>query len=143
MANKDTVWAITTNLQTVLQGLGIKFSKNTYEDMGSIPAGLIPHGDIQYITEVFEYGHGQKPLYSDMEFSIQVVLSDRSSEGLMRTVQDWVHRVRDGVTVDALNIGDLASSKLVSRASTGEIRTIKNGAFSVIEYTMQIRYREL
>ena len=67
MANIDTVKSITDNLQTVLEGQGVRFSRKTFEDEKNIPASLIPFGEIFYQGENFEYTHGQKPEYAERQ----------------------------------------------------------------------------
>lgn len=143
MSNFDTIKSITDNLQAVLKGVGLHFSREAYEDQ-DIPASILPHGQIFYKRERFEDSFNMRPEYIEAEFMVRVVFSERDSEDIMRGMQKWAHTVRDALTVNALNIDDLAASKLVSlvtvEAAEGEL--IKGTlAGTVIECT--IRYREV
>ncbi len=143
MGNKETVWSITDNTQTVLQGLGIKFSRQIYEEVEKIPASLMPYGQIFYKGEEFEYTHGQKPEYGEIEFLLRVAIQNRDATQMIREQQKWAHLIRDGLTVAALNIGDIVSSKLVSRVTTEDVTIDHRAAVSVLEYGVLVRYREL
>ncbi|CAG0933365.1 hypothetical protein PLCT1_02345 [Planctomycetaceae bacterium] len=145
MSNFDTVQAITTNLEKVLRGLGLKFSPTIFDDAKNIPASLIPLGEIFYNRETFEYTHGQKPEYAEAEYALRVTLSYRNPADMMREQQRWVHLIRDGLTVNALNIGDLVTSKLVSRVTTEEaaVENDRSNGIAAISYRTLIRYREV
>lgn len=143
MANVDTIKAITRNLKTVLQNMGIKFALETIEEESKIPANQIPFGQIFYNTEEFEYTHGQKPEYAEVNFIVRVVLKKNNPTDLMAEQQKWIHLIRDGVTINALNIGDLSASLLVSRVTTREPDIDTQSDTSFVNYDMKIRYREL
>ena len=142
MSNADTVHSITDNVEEVMRLQGAKFSPQALEDE-TIKASNTPFGRIFYPREFFEYEHGQKPLYAEIEFNLQIVLLERNPKDMVRNQQTWVHNVRDNLTIDALNINDLASSKLVSRVTTDEIEIEnKPEGVSLINYTVHVRYRE-
>ncbi len=143
MANLETIKSITDNLQTVLQSMGVKFARETIADESKIPASLIPFGQIFYNTEEFEYTHGQKPMYVDTEYLIRVVLREKTSTDLIRTQQEWVHLIRDGLTINALNINALASTKYVSRVTTELLVMDTRENTTFVHYTVKIRYREI
>ena len=142
MANIDTVKSVTDNLQTVLDGLGIKFSRETYNDTSKIPASLIPFGQIFYAGESFEYTHGQKAEYAEIEFLIKVRLKSRDPVDRIREQQIWVHKIRDGLTVNALNIADLVTSKLISRVTTESVTINNISDLSTLDISIRVRYRE-
>lgn len=143
MGNFETVKAITDNLQKILQAEGVKFSRKAYDDEKSIPASLIPFGGIFYQGEDFEYTHGQRPGYAEVVFRLRVVLKERSPAGLMRSQQQWVHAIREALTVNALNVGDLASTKYVSRVVIKGVDIENRENFAFLNYTAAIRYREV
>lgn len=145
MSNYNTIQAITKNLEGVLSGLGIKFSPKTFDDAKSIPASLIPLGEIFYNGESFESIYGERPSYIEAEYNLRVTLSERDSVNMMRSQQKWVHLIRGGLTVNALNIGDLASSKLISRVKTeaADAANDNGNGIAVINYRVSVRYREL
>jgi hypothetical protein len=143
MSNMDTVKAITDNLQAVLQTEGIKFSRKAYDDEKAIPASLVPFGQIFYRGENFEYTHGQRPGYAEGEFKLRVVLRGRNPADLMRSQQEWVHKIRGALTVDALNVGDLASTGYVSRVVTKGVDIENRENFAFLNYMVAVRYREV
>ena len=146
MANIDTVKSITANLKTVLQSQGIKFDTKIYDDYESIPSGKLPLGGIIYEGENFEYNHGQRAGYAEIQFLINVIVSETNNEIMTRKMQEWVHKIRSALTVIALNIGDLASSKLVSRVVTideGVDVEAKTTTISLLSYPIDVRYREV
>lgn len=143
MSNFDTITAITDNIETVLTGLGINFSSATYENDIDIPASLTPFGQIFYEGEEFEYVHGQKPKYAHSNFLLRVHLEDRSDRELTRSEQKWAHNIRDGLTVNALNVGDLVTTKYVNLVETIEVQAIHNQPRrGVLEYRVRVSYRE-
>ena len=141
-ANFTTIKAITDNVQSVLQGQGIKFSRSTFEDEKAIPAALLPLGEIYYRGEEFEYNHGQRAGYSEAIFVIKVTVQDRDMTALMRLAQKWTHAVRDALTVNALNIGDLSASKLVSWVMMESVDIEYKVEYASLTHRMKIRYRE-
>lgn len=142
MSNFDTIKSITDNLQTVLRAKGIKFERKIDEE--NIKASQLPAGQIFYRAEVFEYVHQMKPKYIEATFSIKTIIKERDAQNLIESTQKWVHNIREAINVDALNIGDLSASKLVSRADT-ETADVEypDKDTAMINSTAVIRYREL
>ncbi|VAV82536.1 hypothetical protein MNBD_DELTA01-1632 [hydrothermal vent metagenome] len=145
MSNFDTIKAITENIQGVLEGLGIKFSQKAFEDSKDVPASLLPYGEVFYTGESFEETSGERPSYVEADFTLVVILRERFARDLVRAEQDWVHRIRGALGVDALNIGGLAVSKLVSRVTSGSVGMDKGSGKSglgILSYQAKVRYRE-
>ena len=140
--NFATIKSITDNVQSVLQGQGIKFSRSTFEDETAIPAALIPYGQIFYTGEDFEYTHGQRAGYAVGNFDIKVILQNRDATNLILSMQKWTHAIRDALTVNALNIVDLASSKLVSWVNVEGVKTEHKAEYGFMNFGIKIRYRE-
>lgn len=140
--NFATIRSITDNVQSVLQGQGIKFSCSTFENEKNIPASLLPLGGIYYRGEDFQYTHGQRPGYAEADFFVKVVLQERDSAGLIRSTQKWMHSVRDALTVNALNIGELAVSKPASLVAVEHVDVENKGDMAVLGFKVKIRYRE-
>ena len=140
--NFATIKSITDNVQSVLQGQGIKFSRSTFEDEKNIPASLLPFGEIYYKGEDFQYTHGQRPGYAEANFLVKVVLQDRDSAGLIRSTQKWMHLLRDALTVNSLNEGDLAGTKLISLAAIEGVDVENKGDMAVLGFKVKVRYRE-
>lgn len=140
--NYTTIKSLTENIRSVLLAQGIKFSNSTYEDEKSIPLALLPFGEIFYRGEDFEHTNGQKAGYAIANFSIKVTAQDRSNIERVKSVQKWVHAVRDALTVNALNIVDLSASKLVSLVNTENAEITYNAEYATITHSTKIRYRE-
>lgn len=146
MSNFDTVAAITDNIQSVLQGLGIKFSVKAFEDNKDVPASLLPYGEIFYTGETFEDIGGERPSYAEADFTLIVIMRERVARDLVRTEQDWTHRIREALTVGALNTGELNASKLVSRVTSPSVGMDKGSGKSglgILSYQAKVRYREV
>ena len=143
MTSLDTVKAITENLERVLEGLGIHFSREVSEDRDRIPASLLPSGQIFYRGETFEYTHGQRPGYALAGFVIRVYLRERDGASAVMEQQRWVHGIREALTVDALNTGDIAAAKPVSRVIISKVETENFKNLSAVLFEVQVRYREV
>ena len=144
MGDFATIQSVTDNIESVLKSLGIHFDRAVYETDADIPASLLPYGRIFYEGEIFEELSGERPSYIEANFTIRVTIGERDRRQMMMELQRWVHLVRDGLTVSALNIGDLASSKLISRVITENATTevINNESVASVVYKLRIRYRE-
>lgn len=138
MANSDTVKAITLNLTSILEGLGFNI-----EDLSVDPSMTsTPISVILYEGEDFEYGHGQKPLYNEIRYLLKVMLNDPRPGTSRDKYAEYVHAIREAVTVDALNVGALLASKLVSLVNTTEVTVTYEPPVSAIDYRLNVRYRE-
>ncbi len=139
MANADTVKAITANLAAILTGLGFKVEDLSFDpSMATTPVCVI-----LYEGEEFEYGHGQRPLYSEVKYLLKILLNDPKPGTSRDKYATWVHAIRDAVTVNALNTGALAASKLVSLVNTTDVAITYEPPVSTIDYRLNVRYREV
>ncbi len=141
MNNTDTLKAITDNLYSVLAKEHLNLPAENYEDEKNVPSSLFPYGVIIYEGESFEYTHGQRPGYSDVDFTVKVVLRGRDHRAMTDDEQRWVHRIREVLTVNAVNSGVLAGTSPVSRVTTRGVKVEKSGYVSRLIYTLSIRYR--
>lgn len=143
MSNFDTIKSITDNLQSLLKGLGLNFSREIHEDELKIPAGSIPSGQIFYQSETFEDAFNLRPEYIEASFRLRIVLRERNPIDMMREQQKWTHTTKDALTVNALNIGDLITSKLVSLVATerAESETL-SADMGAVNIEVIVRYRE-
>lgn len=143
MGNFDTVSAISKNLKSVLRSQGLKFTLKSYGDKSSVPASLIPLGEIDYRGESFEYTHGQRAGYVEASFGVSVTLSERNAASLVREQQEWIHKLRAAITVGALNVDALLASKLVSFVEHGAVNIESSGRLSLLSMELRVRYREV
>lgn len=144
MTNFDTIQAVTDNIEAVLRVQGIKFDRKTYDDLKDIPGSSLPQGLVYYDGERPEDTFHQRPSYIEADFTVKVILSVRDPKDMMRAQQKWAHLVRGALTVNALNTGSLAASKLVSMAQVKAINTdnSRGDGFATVNFSITIRYRE-
>lgn len=144
MGNFESIVSITDNLESVLKGMGINFTRKTYEDMASIPTSLLPLGEITYNGETFEHPSGQRSGYAEADYRLRVIIKESDARDMQRLQMKWVHLIRDGLTVNTLNIGSLASPKLISNIITEAARpnNTQTDGIGAVEYDIKIRYRE-
>ncbi len=139
----DTIIAITENIRDLLQAKGIKFSHKAYDDVKSVPASLLPLGQIFYAGEAFESPHGERPSYSEAEFAVKVLILEKDPERAVGEQQRWAHNIREALTVNALNTGALAATKRVSRVNVARADA-ENHKDNLTSLTCKVfvRYRE-
>jgi len=137
----DTLKAITENLNTILEKEGLHLPREEYADNKNVPSSLFPYGIISYDGETFEYTHGQRPGYSDANFTLNVALRNRDHRAKTNDEQRWAHRIREVLTVNALNSGKIQVLSPVSRVTTEAVKVDKSGYVSKLIYSLSIRYR--
>ena len=142
MADIATMKAIIDNVQTVAQSQGIKFNREAYEDANNIPASLIPFGKVFYKGLVPENTHGQRASYAELELLLKVILKETDTTVMMRKQLEWTDKLRDSMTVNALNIDELSASQLISKVTTDTIEVENRLNISELDVTFLIRYRE-
>ena len=143
MANADTIKAIITNMETILTAIPLRKL-----DMFGGPSESLPDytsAPVYYILydgETPEYNHGQKPGYIEPDLKIILKWQSMSiSEARNKTIE-WFHTLRNALTINALNVTDLAASKLISRVTVGRPELDVQPAELLLTYTTTIRYRE-
>jgi hypothetical protein len=142
VSNFDTIKSITDNLVRVLDAKGIKFIVGTNEEK-EVTASNYPSGKVFYQGDEFEENFGEQMKYIEGEFLIRVFLKDTNEKTLNRDCQRWVHNIRKAVTISALNVGDLASTKYVARITTINTNKTIEDDIGVLDYGLQVRYREI
>lgn len=138
MGNADTVKAITTNLTAILTAQGF-LVENSSTDKKLETSPLVA---IRYGGENFESTHGERPSYSTARYSLRVSFSDKYPSTSRDKAVEWAHKIRGNVTVNALNAGDLAASKLVSRVDHDYDAPVYDAGATSFDYSLDIRYRE-
>ncbi|MFQ5353427.1 MAG: hypothetical protein ACE5DW_00715 [Thermodesulfobacteriota bacterium] len=141
MNNTETLRAITENLNTILETEGLHLVRENYENAKNVPSSIFPYGVISYDGETFEYTHGQRPGYSDVDFSVKVVLRNKDLRAMTDDEQRWAHRIRKVLTVNAINSGLISATSPVSRVITRSVTVEKAGYVSRLIYSLSIRYR--
>jgi hypothetical protein len=142
MSSSDTVAAITENLREVLVGLGINFSFKSFDDRKDAPASASPVGIIIYKGESFDEAHGQRPGYIEAVFDVNVLIYLKVHEEALRVQQEWIHRIRQTLTVNALNVNALLLNKKVSRVEIPKAEALSEMNKSSINLLVKVRYRD-
>lgn len=141
VTNTTNVQAIITNLETIVgTTLGFKLEYNIKDDPD---VDTTPGAIILYLGEVFEESFGEKPLYNEIAFLILIKFTE-DTPGLIRDkAVTYIHKLREGITIDLLNVGDLAATKIVSRVTHEGADLDNEQPVNQIDYSLSIRYREL
>ncbi len=79
--------------------------------------------------------------YAEAAFTISVSLRNRDLKTMTKDEQMWAHRIREALTVNALNTGRLASLQSVSRVQTRSVKVERKGHISRLYYSLVVRYR--
>ncbi|MDH4101734.1 MAG: hypothetical protein OEV28_14310 [Nitrospirota bacterium] len=139
MSNADTVKAIVANVGLILTGLGLKV-----EDASANPdLTTSAAAQILYESEQFENAFGQKPYYNTAGLVIKISFSDKAPATSRGKQVDWVHGLRDAITVNTLNVNALVASKLVSAALHNGAQVTYDAPVTTIDYKLDVRYREV
>jgi len=137
----DTIGAITENIRALLEREGLHIARENYGDEKNAPSSLFPYAVLSYEGETFEYTHGQRPGYSEAGFSIKVALRNRDMRAITEDEQRWAHRIREALTVNALNTGRIGAFAPVSRVRTVSVKVERRGHVSLLGYDLAVRYR--
>jgi hypothetical protein len=141
MSNTETVQAIITNIETILTNSTLAFKLEDMSDDEKLKT--IDLAKVIYTGEEFEESYGERNLYNEIEFLIVVQYTDPNPAARRDKNAVIVHKIRDNITIDALNVGFLASTKLVSRVEHVEAKTGIDQTTNTINYILKVRYREI
>ena len=143
MANTDTSLAILDNVKKVLNQTDLSWDYISFENEENVASSQYPRGTINFTDTDFEQTFGERPSYAEDVYEFKGWFRVKNQEDITRKKVTFVHTVRDALTVNALNIGALATSKLVSQVGIDDVSTesISNDVIT-ITVTERIRYRE-
>jgi hypothetical protein len=144
MATKDTVLAIYTNLLSIITSLGGVNNKLREIVNGKEVAPMLggPQYTVSYKGSDFENSIGERPSYDNSTFEVGIKFTDATVSGITQKAIAAIHGVKEAVTVPALNVGSLVTSKLVSRVSISKAEVAQDGANVTATVSISIRYRE-
>ena len=110
--NSDTVQYISSNLETIFDG----FSKYQIED-GSKDKDNVVTNWVQYKpTETRpEVNFGEGPMYIEQDYEILVTRKITGKDDHRNKAAEIIFELEENITVDALNVGGLADSRLVTK----------------------------
>ena len=139
MSNLDTIKAIEDNLSAIIAAQGFML-----EDSSTDPERTTkPLCALRHTGEDFGDEYGQKPDYNDLKYTLRISFSDPAPGTTRDKTAEWCHKIRNNVTVNALNVDVLAVSKLVSLVThEGYSITGEGPPETDIEYRLRVRYRE-
>ncbi len=130
MADKDTANAITTHIETIVTGLGYNVRSATE------PRALVKEENFEH-----DRNFGESPLYSEQDYSVIITqkVKDPANESSEYTTVKFA--VAEAITIDGLNIGDLASSKLVADVTPPKANKNYDEQLLTVYITFTVRYR--
>lgn len=138
----NTVKAITKNIESNLDNLGIDFIKKGYEDIKTVPSVQFPFGEIYYDGEDFEKSLSISPEYSNVRLIVKVYLYENNDELITDKKQEWVHNINNKLKIENINISELETTKLVTNVDITEI-SMKDYTSKIVsaDFKVNIRYR--
>lgn len=143
MSTISTVQSITDNVATILKALSLNVEYDTTVDFGNLPKSNNDFVRLIWLREIPEYTRGQRQSYRETFFELQIIIEERNKQELNRKLQQRVHEVINGLTVDALNIGDLVSTKLITLVEVSQNDDFDyRDTRAMISLELMVRYRD-
>lgn len=137
--NAATVNSITDNLISILTALsGFLFEKDSIDPKINTWVQLNIGGDNE------EENHGEGPMYIEQQYEIvaQREITDKSDHRTKGSQIKW--DIKEAITVAALNVEDLASSKLISIVEQdSSVNEYSSAEGLVITVNVTVRFRDL
>lgn len=139
-ANETTVNAIFANIKTVLTDAeGLAY---IVEDLSENPTLSTDFLQILYTGENFENEYGERPEYNEIEVLIRGQGKATSPAAARSSISGMTHDLRDNLKPSTLNIGSLATSKLITFVAHNGMTAIYENALVKVEYRLTVQYRE-
>lgn len=137
--NATTVNSITTNLINILE----KLEKYTFEEDRDDPK-INTWVQLNLIGSTEEINHGEGPMYIDQNYEIVATrqIEDKTDHRLTSAEIDW--NIKEAITVDSLNVGDLEDSLLVSYIEQeSNISDYRSSESLIVTVLVLVRFRDL
>ena len=139
-SNATTVKAIITNLKTIL---GTTLAYNLDYDISSdADVNTTPAVHILYGGETFEENNNEKQKYNNIAFTISLFFAASTPDNRREKAVEYIHAIRDKMTPDELNIGDLSASQLVNNVDCEEATNDNEIPVQTITLGVTVKYRE-
>jgi len=138
--NAQNVQYIIENLELIVGttlGFNLEYEIKDDPEVETTAAAII-----LYEGEIFEESFGEKPLYNEISFIIRVKYRRSDPTQIRDKGADYVHLLREGITIDLLNVGALSASQIVSRVSHDGADLSINLPIIELDYSISVRYRE-
>lgn len=143
MSALDTIKAITTNLESIIETTLTWSLEDKSSGDGTAAAPIV---NILYDGEEPEDLFNERSSYIEADFTFKISFAGTGTytPALARIDQQTnAHALRAAITVALLNVGDLSASKLVSFVEHGKWEVdYDTPPLSVITYPITVRYRE-
>jgi len=139
MGDLATLTAINTNLRLVLSStIGWNLEDMSDDpDLETTPLVVIDYGNIFFAED-----SGEQPKYIELPVILSVIKSELTKVARDLAFFSQVVSIRNNVTVDALNTGDLSVSKLITRVLSGEPGSDQEKNILTTTYPITMRFRE-
>lgn len=131
------------NIKSIVGSLGA-FSdmREVVKNANGGPSIGGPQFTVAYSGTDFENNYGERPNYDNSTFVVRIKYLDANMRGLHETIIKSIHLVKQAMTIDALNVGDLTTSKLVRRVSVGKATMTSEPPSVIVSIEVTVRYRE-
>ena len=137
--NAVTINSITTNLINILEGLEkYTFEKDLDDPKVNVWVQLNPLGSTE------EINHGEGPMYIDQNYEIvaQKQIENKTDHRIRSAEIDW--NIKEAITIDSLNVGDLEASLLVSYVEQqSDISAYRSSEGLMVTFSLLVRFRDL
>ncbi len=141
MGNIVTEKAITTNIESILTSSPLDL---VLHDLSADPKGIVkPAAMLLYEGGEAADNFGEAPTYIESAYTVKIGVNNSDPADRRALEQEIVHKLRAAFAdASTLNIGDLSSSKLVTRITHGEWEVDREPPVSFVTYPLTIRWRE-
>lgn len=138
--NAATVKYITSNLIFILSGL----KGFIYEDGSCDTADKLTWVQLAIMDDLEEENHGEGSMYIEQSYEIRAEreIKDKSDHRAKSSEIKW--EIKEAITVAALNIRDLAASKLVTKVeSESDVNQYSSAKGLMVTVNITVRFRDL
>ena len=137
--NAATVKSINDNLMAILDGFDLyKFEKDSVDPKINTWVQLNVGADTE------DENHGEGPMYIEQRFEIVAhrQIEDKSDHRIKGAEIKW--DIKEAITVEVLNVGDLEESNLISRIEMdSSVNDYNSSEGLVVTVDLVVRFRDL
>lgn len=138
--NAATVKSITNNIKKIIEDtLKYNFENQRIDTKTEFKPNVI----LEQIKATPNRNHGEGPMYIEQEYAITVKKKIENKQQYRETSTEITFDFEENITVDALNIENLASSKLVTARDMELDVEEYNGKDLVVNIVLIVRFRDL
>lgn len=138
--NAATVKSITNNIKKIIEDtLKYNFENQRIDTRTEFKPNVV----LEQLKATPNRNHGEGPMYVEQEYAITVKKKVDNKKEYRETSTEITFDFEENITVDALNIDDLASSKLVTVREMELDVEEYNGKDLIINIALTVRFRDL